>query len=688
LTGNRDVYTIDGEAHRPARYKRENVSPRRPGKIPIVLSIAIIAGVLLASYWPCLNNGFTNWDDDKYVTDNPVIKSISWENLKVIFSTFYIGAYTPVPLLAFMVECRISGPSPLLYHLINLLFHFANCILVFALALYLCKNIKAALAIALLFGIHPLKVESVAWITERKDVMYAFFYLAAIGLYIIYTRRQSVLYYGLMILAFLLSLGSKPAAMTLPFVLLLYDHYRENRITPHAWLNKIPLAAVAIVFGIIATIGQHTLARTRVWSMQSLLELPGVVGRELIFYLGKIFLPLKLSCLYPLIASCKTFLPNAATGLGIAALVILVYLLFRYNRRIAYGVIFFIITILPALSIVRQGLPVADRFMYMPILGIILSLAAVCQYFGQRSIVKQPVLTRSLAIAALVVVTGLFGIMTNSRCRVWYSSLTLWNDALSKYPDLSIAYTNRGKYYLDVTQFRSALADFNKAITLDPHNALAFYNRGHANYYLGSYDSAIKDFTNALDLDSNYARAYDSRGMVYTVTGNFDGALADLNRAIAIFPRFAGAYNNRGLLYYDQRKFELALADFNRAITLSPDYLAAYNNRGMLYFDQGKYVLSIADFTSALKLVPQCAEAFYNRGLVYQTRGDLALALTDLSRAIYYNPSYGEAYHLRAYVFYQTGDIMSAWHDVEMMRRIGFEVDPRFIDLLNRQYSK
>ncbi|HEX7320230.1 MAG TPA: tetratricopeptide repeat protein [bacterium] len=667
--------------------KRENVSSRRLGKIPIVLSIAIIAGVLLAAYWPCLNNGFTNWDDDKYVTDNPVIKSISWENIGNIFTVLYIGAYTPVPLLSFMIEYRLAGQDSRLYHATNLLFHFFNCILVFALALYLSKNIKAALAIALLFGIHPLKVESVAWATERKDVMYAFFYLAAIGLYIIYARRRNILYYVLMILAFLLSLGSKPAAMTLPFILLLYDHFRESRITARAWLNKLPLAAIAVVFGIFATIGQHALDRTRVWSMQSLFELPGVVGRELIFYMGKIFLPIKLSCLYPLIAPYKTFLPNAAAALGIVVLIILVYLLFRYNRRIAYGVLFFLITILPALSVVRQGLPAADRFTYMPILGIILALAAAGQYFGQR-LARNPVLTRSLAIAALVVVTGLFGIVTNARCRVWRTSLTLWNDALAKYPDLSIAYTNRGKYYLDTAQFKSALADLNNAITLDPRNALAFYNRGHANYNLGRYDSAIADLTNALALDSNYARAFDSRGMVYTVTGNFDGALADYSRAIAIFSKFAGAYNNRGLLYYDQRKFELALADFDRAIALNPSNLASYNNRGMLYFDQGKYELSIADFTSALKLDPQCTEAFYNRGLVHQARGDLAMALADLSRAIYYSPSYGEAYRLRAYVFYQTGDIMSAWQDVEMMRRIGFEVDPRFIDLLNRRSDK
>ncbi len=667
--------------------KRDNTSSRRFDKLPIILSIAIIAGMLLASYWPCFNSGLTNWDDDKYITDNPLIKSISWENISAIFTTLYIGAYTPVPLLSFMIEYRVSGLSPLLYHLINLLFHFASCLLVFVLVLHLCKNMKAALAIALLFGIHPLKVESVTWVTERKDVMYAFFYLAAIGLYIIYARRRNILYYVLMILAFLLSLASKPAAMTLPFILLLYDHFRESRIAPHAWLNKIPLAAIAVVFGIIATIGQHTLDRTRVWSMQSLFELPGVVGRELIFYMGKIFLPIKLSCLYPLIAPYKTFLPNAAAALGIVVLIILVYLLFRYNRRIAYGVLFFLITILPALSVVRQGLPAADRFTYMPILGIILALAAACQYFGQR-LTRNPVLTRSLAIAALVVVTSLFGIVTNARCRVWRTSLTLWNDALAKYPDLSIAYTNRGKYYLDTAQFKSALADLNNAITLDPRNALAFYNRGHANYNLGLNNSAIEDFTSALNLDSNYARAYDSRGMVYTVTGNFDGALKDLNRAIAIFPHFAGAYNNRGLLYFDQRKFELALADFNRAIALNPGYLAAYNNRGMLYFNQRKYALSIADFTSALKLDPQCAEAFYNRGLVYQTRGDLALALADLSRAIYYNPSYGEAYRMRAYVFYQTGDIISARQDVEMMRRIGFEVDPRFIDLLNRQSSK
>jgi len=434
-------------------------------EIKIFASVACILLIGFLAFSPCLRSGFCNVDDDCYVYRNPLITDLSWNGISRIFaSTDYTVLYTPLVFLSYAIEYHYFNLNPFPYHLTNLILHMCNCALAFWFVYALVGSIPCAFAASLLFGIHPLRVESVAWITERKDVLYAFFFLAALVCYLRYRARRTRGRYCLLMLFFILAILSKPVALILPFALLLCDYYIEGTIHRADILEKIPffvLAALALCLSILNG-RQHLGAEAELTALDYF-----CIGcYAALFYLFTSLIPAGLSCLYPYPLKTQGHLPEIflLSPLVVAALALLAAWSGRHTRKVIFGGLFFLITVSPALRMFPPGLIiVADRYTYLPSLGLAFIAAALITWWSGRG--RWPA---ALAAAILVASIGALSFLTWNRCGVWENNLALWDDAVNKCPDgyIPIAYFNRGIVYTDRGAYDKAVSDFSRSLAL------------------------------------------------------------------------------------------------------------------------------------------------------------------------------------------------------------------------------
>jgi len=680
-------------------------------KFKIIVCLCLILGAVATAFFPCLKNGFTNWDDAEYITENPVIRSLSLRNIKTIFSSVIFANYHPITVLSFMIEYRLFKFNPYYYHLNNLQLHLFNCLLVFWLVFILCGRASVALLTALLFGVHPLQVESVAWISERKGLLCGLFFIGAIISYLYYLRkeRRSVYYY-FSILLFIFSLLCKPVALSLPLVLLLVDYsYRRKKI---AIRDKIPFFIVSSFFGIVAVYAQYAGEAIRPEGVFNIVDKLTVAIYALMFYLAKILMPLKLACVYPFSAmkDPHLFIYSFTLLLGVTAVFIKSK---EQRRKIIFGSGFFFIAILPALQFVPIGqVRVADRYVYLPLLGIAYIASEGCVWLYQRAQKRVMVRISLLIIPAVVIATLSF--LSWRRCQIWHNNVTLWNDVLHNYPEVYTAYLNRGNDYLGKGGLDAAIADYSKTLEINPRAARAYSNRATVYLKKGDLEQALSDCNKALEINPRKADAYSNRGVVYQRKGDFEQALSDYSKALAIDPRAAVAYGNRATVYIKKGDFEQALRDLNKALEINPYNAQAYNNRGNIYQNKGDLSRAIADYSKTLEIDPNYAnaynnrgniyqnkgdldraiaeydkasgidshksESYYNRGVAYQKKGNLEHAITDYNKAIEIDSRCAKAYNNRAVIYFKKREYSRSWEDIRKAQMLGYEVNIEFIE--------
>lgn len=608
----------------------------------LFLPLIAILFITYFSFLPSIKSGFINWDDNEYVTMNPVIRSLSFDNIKKISSSFYVGCYLPVTMLSYSFEYRYFKLDPHIYHSVNLILHLINCLLVYWLFILLSRNTLIAFAVALLFGIHPLHVESVAWISERKDLLYSLFFLLSLIFYIYYRhsdQKKTIIlkYYFLSILAFFLSLLSKPMAVSLPIILILIDFLFYTPLKVKVFAEKIPFFFLSLTFGIIAVLGQQAAGATSSKSTFRLVENLLIACHGIILYFYKLIIPINLSAIYPypksIMSSC-IFSPYIL-------LIILSGVIFslKYTRKILFGFLFFIVTILPVLKLVPIGYAmIADRYTYIPYLGIFYIIAVFgCWLYKRNNLLKH------ILIISFITVSILFGYMTWQRCYVWKDAISLWSDIIEKCENVPpVAYNNRGETYRTMRH----------------------------------PGKAIDDFTKAIAIDTNYSSAYLNRGTIYHELGNSDKAIKDYHKALKADPNLRQAYNNLGNLYLNMGYLNLAISNYNSALTIMPNFSEPYNGRALAYARSGFPDKAISDYSSSITFNPYHDKAYSNRGLIYQSLGNHKNAVSDFTMAIKNNPYFAEAYHHLAVSLFQLGKYDDAINNMNKAKKLGLPLDP------------
>jgi tetratricopeptide (TPR) repeat protein len=613
--------------------RKQRIKPVRNNKSLLftgaILIIAISSGL---AFLPCLENGFTNWDDNLLVTQNPKIRKIDLNHIGVFFNSFHFAHYHPLVLLSFALEYRFFGLNPAAYHATNVVLHILCALLVFWLFYSISSKISVALITSLLFGIHPMKVESVAWIAERKDVLYAFFYLGAMISYVYYVKKGSLYLYFVTLGLFLFSLLSKAMAVTLPFLFFAFDYGLERVWGRKVIWEKIPFILLSVIFGIIAIIAHNPSGDQTLKTAFSLLDNIFLASYAAIFYPFKIFFPFTISCVYPYPEESGGHLPL----MYLISPMILVLLIFgiiwagkRCTTKIYFGSLVFFIPLLPILKLVPFGAAItADRFIYVSSLGIFYLLAegAVFLYkkSGNSMEAKIAVITTSI-----VMMGGLF-YLTENRCRVWKDDITLWNDALKKYPRFATGYNNRGNAFHQKGDPAQAISDYNEALRLDPQYARAYFNRGNSLFDMNQTDRALGDINKALEIDPGFPEAYNNRGFVYTHLREYGKAIEDFNKAIGLRRDYAEAYYNRGWTFGQTGDLEKAISDFKKTLEIDPLYPDAHNNLGLVYSLQKDYDRAIGEYTKEIEFHPDSARAYANRSMAYFEKGEKDLARRDL----------------------------------------------------------
>ncbi|MDP2654590.1 MAG: tetratricopeptide repeat protein [Candidatus Omnitrophota bacterium] len=544
---------------------------------PWLMVPLILAGALVV-FAPSLQNGFVNWDDPEVLLENPLIRGLSPDHLRLMFTTHLTGKYHPLALLSFALEYQFSPLSPAVAHGINLALHLLNTILVYYFVRGLALRPALALVITVLFAVHPLHVEPVAWAASRKDALFAFFYLLGLLAYqkglALPSRRPAFLI--LTFAAFACSLLSKATAVSLPVVLLLLDRYENGKISREDVLWKLPHFVIVVLYiiGVRAAAGGADAFPATALNpplMKILLS-----GQALLIYFVKILVPVNLSAFYPLpeYANPGLFLsPLAVLGTGFV-----LYRRFRTHPLLSFAILFFVVTIAPTLHLAEiNDSVVYDRFAYLPSLGIFLVMAVALERLWTAWPRKRVLLACAVAAYVLVLSAASF-----TRCGVWKDSETLWKDVLAMHPGSAVAHLNLGSHYDAIGRYPEAVFHFDRAVALAPNFAMAYFNKGNVMARDGLYQPAISYYNKALEFDKNYIDAYINRGNMFLLSGQAGLALKDYDTALTLNPYHVPARLNRGMCFIAQKDYAKALAEFDAVLKLdSANALALEKKRAL-----------------------------------------------------------------------------------------------------------
>lgn len=610
----------------------------------------LAAGLILVIivYFPSLTNGIKVWDDNEYL-NNPYVKDFSLRGIVKIFSIYLAGNYHPLTLLSLGTDRLIGGESPFVFHFTNLILHLLNTFLVYLLVKRLSQNNLLAVMAFVLFGVHTLHVESVAWVSERKDVLYSFFFLLSLTSYSSYASNRKSLYYGLALLFFLLSLLAKGQAVVLAVLLPFIDYVIGRKwFSIKVLSEKTPFLILSLIFAWVAFRAQAS-ANFVHFEYFSLPERIAFASFGLTQYLIKSILPIGLSALYPYPARLLNGNIPSFYWFYLLSLPVIItgsYLLFKRSKIFAFGLSLFFLTLLPLLQLIPVGGAImADRYFYIPSVGLIL-----CFALGLLEIRNT-----TIRYGLFMMFTLVLSILTFTRCMVWKDNLTLWDDEVSKNDSYALAYYSRGVAYYTNKEWDKAMADYSRTIEIDPNYTDAYFNR--AIYYdnSGQFDKAIADYSRAIAINPKYTQAYANRAAVYGKTGQLDLAIADCSRAIEIDPKFTDAYANRGVAYLNLGEWDKAIVDFSIAIGINPNSAQAYENRGVAYLNLRQWDKAIEDCTSAIEINPDNAKAYNNRGFTYGMLGQYDKAIEDYSKAIAIDSKYADAYNNRGVAWLNLG---------------------------------
>lgn len=593
---------------------------------------ASIVLLTLISFSPALQNGFVQWDDDKNVLENSNYRGLGWAQLWWMFTTLHLGNYRPVTWMTLGFDYILWGMNPFGYHLTSLLLHAASALLFYFLTMRLLSlaqsvptppagiglRMAAGLA-ALFFSVHPLRVEAVAWISARNHVLSSLFYLSTILCYLRaaqYANGHSIRLPWLSVagVVYGLSLLSQPMGITLPFVLLVLDVYPLKRLggapgkwygstVQRVWWEKVPFLLLGLGAGLIALLAKQEA----IYSFEEV----GVAARVaqalygLAFYLWKTVAPLGLSPLYqlPIHLDLRDLL-FALSALVVLAVSISLYVArHRWPAGLATWVCYLVI-LSPVLGVAQNAKIVADRYSYLPCLGLAGLAGAGLLYcwkfrLSGRIALRAFVLSNALSV---VVIIGL-GFLTWKQVQVWRDTETLWRHALNVGQETTSAHNNLGVSLIERGEREEAISHFRRVIEIDPVNTLGFYNLGNALARKGDFGEAIRNFRQAIKIDPTYASAHYNLGNILAAQGELEEAIKEYRETVRNDPAHIKAHFRLGNVLAARGDIEEAIGHFREAVRLQPESAEAHESFARALVSQGKRDEAVQHYQQALRIL-------------------------------------------------------------------------------------
>ncbi len=594
----------------------------------LYVGIGAVLLLTLIAFFPSLKNDFTNWDDPALIVNNPLIKSLSGANIKRVFTEVYFANYQPLHLFSYMIEYHFFGLKASGYHWVSLLIHLVNVILVARIIYILSKNDYVTFFTALFFAISPLRVESVAWAAERKDMLYSMFFFAAMICYLLYVRknlRMRNLVWAFLL--FTLSIFSKAMAVSLVPVMFLIDYYYGRKFTARIVFEKLPFLALAIVLGLVSVTASKTAGSIDSDVNFTIIDRLFFASQNLLMYIGKSIYPFSLSGYYQYPHLVDGHIPVSYYICGVVVLAAAAGLfLARKKKVIIFSSGYFVATVALVLMVLPVGPTIfSERYSYVP--SVMLYFVLMYYLFLWLGQEKQKSMKTAFSVG--LVVYGLFFVtQVRARAEIWKNSISFWSDVIKTDPEVPIAYNNRGNEYKIKQDYPNAIADFRKAIEFNKNFPEPIFSLGDVYRSTGMYDSALIYANRALAIKPDMPQGLVNRGIVRAIQNNLDSAMMDFNKCIQINPDMFEAYSNRGNLNCILGRFDEGLQDYNMALKINPDLADAYINRGRLLKDKNKIDEAIGNFNTYIEKGGYDPRVYLLLGQCYAAKSDFASALS------------------------------------------------------------
>ena len=636
--------------------KKVKLNPiKENSNIYLFLSLGFILLATFFTFYPSLFNAFTNWDDMGYITENTLLQHA---NLFDYFfkDAFVMSNYHPLTMVTFAVEYSLVKLNPSLYHIDNFILHFLNTGLVFWFVFSLTGFWQTAAITALLFGIHPMHVESVAWASERKDVLYTFFYLSSLISYVYFVKAAKNKFYILSLILFVFSLLSKGQAVTLTFVLFLIDYFLNKEFNRKNILNKAPFIILSIIFGVIAVVAQKS--GQSINNSVSIIDSFFCASFGLVNYLYKLFLPFQLSCFYPYPDKTGNWLPFYFYLAPILLIIItfIIYKKWGTNKNVVFGCLFFLLTIAPVIQLLPVGLSiVSDRYSYIPYIGLFFILGQIT--------VQQTLVNKKYLALAILFISLIFSFTSNQRCKVWKTSETLWKDELNAFPNYADGYNSLGLFYVDQSEY--------------------YFKKGQIDLSKSFLEKASQNYTKAFIIDPKNSSAIGNIGIVEMKQEKFDSAIFHISKAILLNPQNVDFYNWRGSIYNKMGYFRLAINDFKKVIADKPDHKWAFGNLGQCYSQIEIYDSAIIFYNRMLEIQPENEDTYIKRGVAFFMQKFYQKSIDDLDKALSIDPKDARGYVTRSTVFFELKNYNSALKDAITAKELGISIPEEYLNEIN-----
>jgi len=565
------------KSSRRARRREARADGSAPAGRPHARAAAGVAAVLavaaIVAYLPSLRSGFLSWDDDTYVTENRhVAAGLSWDTVVWAFTRYHSANWHPLTWLSHAADVSLYGlDSPRGHHLTNVLLHAANTVLLLVALRRLTGRLWPSAAVAGLFALHPLHVESVAWIAERKDLLCALFMFLAVWAYAVYASGPTWRRYLLVVAAFAAALMSKPMAVTLPLALLVLDWWPLGRLGRRAVLEKVPLLVMSAASSLATFLIQRADGGVHELGVTGLAERVCNVPYAYVMYLVKMVWPApgSLVPLYPLTGlGGPVIRPWMAIGLALVLAVVTILVVWQRRRRpyLLAGWLIYVVMLVPVIGLVQAGRQMmADRYTYVPLVGVFVAVV----FLVAHAAAGRPRLRRAAAALAAVVLVAL-GALSWHQQRVWANSITFWSYVAEAYPQCCTAYTYLGWDCAGTGDNRRALAYFQKAVEVDPDDVLANINLGTALQALGRFEPAMAQFRHTLEMHPDAWPARYNMGVILLSQRKAEAAAEQLRIVVREKADYAPAWLRLGVALRLLDRPDEAKACFSRARQLDP----------------------------------------------------------------------------------------------------------------------
>lgn len=592
-----------------------------------VLSVAIVAVVIivLVTHWPALFTKALCFDDNVYLLNNNLVKNPCLQSTgrfltEVTNPSTVPGYYQPLNMISLMIDYALGGrqDNPFVFHLTSLLLHILNTVLIIILIYLLFGEVWIAVAVGLLFGVHPMTVEPIPWIGERKTLWAAFFAFLTLVFYLLYTRKPARKYYWTSVTTYLLALLSKPTITPLPLLLMLLDIWPLKRlgwpVKKPDWgkiFEKVPFVVIGLISAAVTVISQKNTAGVVLPGEEIHLPIPLVICHNIVFYLYKMVWPVNLTPHTPVPLPFNLSNPAVLTGIiGTFVLIALLIFSLRWTKALMVGWLFFLIAIFPTMGVIGfTNVLTSDKYAYFPVFGILLVLAWLLNKLGAKTKLLKIDNLRKTGIITLILVVSLTEIvLTRNYLSYWQTPITLYTYMLRFDPDDVNLHNNFGAFLYFQGYLKEAAIQYREAIRLNPNRANNYNNLGSVLLDNGQYEAAGNNFKKAIELNPNFFEAYYDYGNLLYALQKYDEAIPYYQKTLALNPYYGRAYNNLGRIMAYQGKMDQAIVMFSKALELNPSEIEAYQLLGRALTEAGKTNEAINVYHKALQINPNATE--------------------------------------------------------------------------------